>query len=308
MTVIFNPVSGQGDPELRKRTIETALANHGYACEHLVTTPEKGARAVASEAIKGGADLLAVSGGDGTVVETMAALIGTNIPLAIFPAGTGNLLSINLGLPRDEPTLAQIALSGERRRIDLAKIMVEGEEPRHFAVVAGAGFDAWMIRDADRETKNRLGLGAYLVAALKNLKRRPVMAHIQLDDNPTVIRRRARSVMVANMGHLQGNVDLVPDARPDDGRLDIAILKAETLGDWARIATHALLHRLHDEPGMEFFTARKIQVHLSHGQPIQFDGENKEATYRDFTVEIIPGAVEVMVAAPSPAAQGDGTT
>jgi diacylglycerol kinase family enzyme len=90
--VIFNPVSGQGDPEERKRAIEQALAEHGYRCQHLVTTPKQGARYFAEQALKEGVDLLAVSGGDGTVIEAMSALVGTDVPIAVFPAGTGNLL------------------------------------------------------------------------------------------------------------------------------------------------------------------------------------------------------------------------
>src|SRR5579883_996910 len=76
VTVIFNPVSGQGDPEERKQRIRDALAEHGYRCQELVTTPEQGARYWTEQALKDGADLLAVSGGDGTVIEAMSALIG----------------------------------------------------------------------------------------------------------------------------------------------------------------------------------------------------------------------------------------
>lgn len=302
VTVIFNPVSGQGDPEERKRRISEGLAEHGYRCQHLVTTPEQGARYWAEQALADGVDLLAVSGGDGTIVETMAALIGKNIPLAIFPAGTGNLLSVNLGLPKSVPEAVHAALFGERRRLDLGRITptVPADEPEYFAILAGAGYDASVIEGADRETKKRLGLAAYLWSAIKNLRHRPVLAKIRLDGAKHRLRRRANSVMIANMGMIQGNIAVIPDAVPDDGYLDVAILKAETLGSWLRLMGSIMTKRLHDDPSIEFHKARRIEVELSSPQPMQYDGENTKEARSAFLVEILPGAVEVMVPKAAP--------
>ena len=302
VTVIFNPVSGQGDPEERKRQISEGLAEHGYRCQHLVTTPELGARHWVEQALADGVDLLAVSGGDGTVVETMAVLIGKNIPLAIFPAGTGNLLSVNLGLPKSVPEAVHAALFGERRRIDVGRITPTSpaDEPEYFAILAGAGYDASVIEGADREAKKRLGLVAYLWSALKNLRHRPVLARIRLDGSKHRLRRRANSVMIANMGMIQGNIAMIPDAVPDDGYLDVAILKAETLGSWLRLMGSVITKRLHDDPGIEFHKAKRVEVELSSPQPMQYDGESTKDARSAFTVEILPGAVEVMVPKASP--------
>jgi len=302
VTVIFNPVSGQGDPEERKRRISQALADHGYRCQEMITTKEQGARVLAEQALREGIDLLAVSGGDGTVVETMSALIGTSVPLAIFPAGTGNLLSVNLGLPRDVPLAVHAALFGERRKLDLARItpLDPAGEDRYFAILAGAGYDAWVIHDADREAKNRLGMGAYLLSALKNLRHRPVRARILLEGRSKPIRRRAKSVMVANMGLLQGGLTVVPDAWPDDGHLDIAILKAETLNGWLHLAASAVLRRLRQDPNVEYLKTRRVRVELSRPQPLQYDGEEATTEIRAFAVEVVPVAIEVMVPGNSP--------
>lgn len=304
VTVVFNPVSGQGDPEARKRAIEKALAEHGYRCQHLVTTPEHGARYFAEQALREGADLVAVSGGDGTVMETLTALAGTGVPVAIFPAGTGNLLSINLGLPKNVPDVVHAALFGERRALDLARMIEQDgqtlEEPSYFAILAGAGYDASVMRDADREIKNRFGLAAYLWAAIKNLKRRSVSAAIEMDDGRVLRRRHAKSVMVANMGRLQGNVAIVPDALPDDGLLDIAVLEAENLTDWCRLVFNALRGRIRDDPSVDFAQSRRVSVTLSRPQPMQFDGEDSKKRCRTFTVEIVPKAVEIMVPRSSP--------
>ena len=302
VTVIFNPVSGQGDPDERKQAITNGLAEHGYQCQHLVTTKEKGARAFAKEALAEGVDLLAVSGGDGTVVETMSALVGTNVPLAIFPAGTGNLLSLNLNLPKTVPDAVHSALFGDKRPIDLAQITLgsdtkNGKEtpdaPQYFAILAGAGYDALIIKGADRDAKKRMGAGAYLIAALKNWKRRPVRATITLDGK-RLRRVRAKSVMVANMGKMQGNVVFIPDAVPDDGFLDVAVLKAETLRQWLGLVWSMMTRHLRDDPAIEYHRAKKVTVELSRAQAMQFDGE-EEPPQTHFTVEIVPNAVQVMV-------------
>ena len=101
VSIIFNPTSGQSDPEQRRKIISDTLAQQGYVCQFINTTQETGARALAAQALEDGVDLLAVSGGDGTVMEALSALVGTDTPIAVLPAGTGNLLSVNLGIPVD---------------------------------------------------------------------------------------------------------------------------------------------------------------------------------------------------------------
>jgi YegS/Rv2252/BmrU family lipid kinase len=298
VTVIFNPVSGQGDPEERKRVIEEALAEHGYRAQHLVTTPEQGARYFAEQALKDGVDLLAVSGGDGTAVEAMSALVGTSVPIAVFPAGTGNLLSVNLALPKEVPQGVHAALFGTKRSLDLARISTDGGDSKYFAIIAGAGYDAKVIQDADRETKNKLGLFAYFWSAIRNLRKKSVIARIRLDDKRP-FRRRVKSVMVANMGRIQGGVDMVPDAWPDDGLLDVTILKVDGLGDWVRLAWSALRRKLREDRAIEYHAAKKVHVEFSFPQPVQFDGEDA-GRVRAFTAEVVPNAVQVMVPKEAP--------
>jgi len=309
VTVIFNPVSGQGDPDERRRAISEALAEHGYTCQEMATTKEKGARELAEEALKNGVGLLAVSGGDGTVIEALSALVGSGVPVAIFPAGTGNLLSVNLGLPKTVPDAVHAALFGDRRALDMAKIVsqtgprkkpIPNDKEMYFAILAGVGLDAKIITDADRETKNKLGVFAYLLSAFRNLGHRSVVVRIRLDDSNRIIRRRAKSVMVANMGRIQGGLDMIPGALPDDGLLEIAILKAETLGQWFRLTLSLLTRRMREDPGVEYMKARKVEVSLARAQPMQFDGEETDTPRTSFSVEVAPKVVEVMVPKTSP--------
>ncbi len=293
--IIFNPVSGQSNPEERKKLISDALTGDGYTCQFLATTPETGAKALAEQALKNGADLLAVSGGDGTVMEAMSALAGTNVPLAVLPAGTGNLLSINLGIPITVPDAVHVVLSGKPYALDLART----EEGRYFAIMGGMGMDAQMIADTGREAKDKFGKWAYFRAALKNLARRRAYIDIYLDDHPP-LRRRAKTVLLANMGKITGGLAVLPDASPNDGLLDVGIVKAKTLGHWAHLMGSALLGRAHRDAALEVHQARRVTLRPRREQPVQFDGEDGGRT-KELTVEIIPRAVSVLLPADAPA-------
>jgi len=285
--VIFNPVSGKSDPEQRKKIISDTLAEQGYTCQFIATSREQGAKALAEQAVRDGADLLAVSGGDGTVMEAMSALVGTETPIAVFPAGTGNLLSINLGIPMTVPEAVNVALSGHSHPLDLART----SDGRYFAIMGGLGMDAQMIADTGREAKAKLGKLAYFLAALKNLPRHRAYVDIRLDDKP-LLRRRVKSVLLANMGKITGGLEAMPTASPYDGLLDVGILKTATLGQGLRLLGYAVLGRSQDNPDLEVYQVRKITLHARFAQPVQFDGEDGGQT-QDLTVEIVPNAVHI---------------
>jgi len=287
--VIFNPVSGKSDPEQRKKLISEALAAHGYTCQFIATSKEKGAKALAAQAVRDGVDLLAVSGGDGTVIQAMSALIGTDIPLAVLPAGTGNLLSVNLNIPTTVPDAVDVALSGRPYALD----MVRTGDGQYFAIMGGLGMDAQMIADADRDAKNKMGKLAYVWAALKNLPRRRAFVEIILDGKPP-LRRRAKSVLLANMGKITGGLEAMPTASPQDGLLDVGILKAATLAHWLHLMVSALLGRTHRDPALEVHQAKHVTIRPRLPQPVQFDGEDAGRMH-ELTVEIIPQAVRVLV-------------
>jgi diacylglycerol kinase (ATP) len=297
VSIIFNPVSGQSDPEARKKSISEALAEHGYRCQFIETTKEVGGEELAKKALSSGVDLIAVSGGDGTVIEVLSATIGSNIPVAVLPAGTGNLLSVNLGIPTTVPEAVHVALSGHPYCLDLAR----SNDGKHFAIMGGLGLDARMIKDADRETKNRLGVFAYLWAALKNLPKRGAVVEIVLDGKPP-IRARAKSVLIANMGKVTGGVEAMPTASPNDGLLDVGIVKAETLAQWLRIAGYALMGRTQDAPELDVYQAKKITVRTPTPEPIEFDGESGGDT-REWSVEVVPGCVNILLPEGAPAAK-----
>ena len=163
---------GGGLGELRE-----VLAREGFADPQWYEVPKsRKAPKSARRAVKKGADVVFVWGGDGTVQRCIDALAGKTATIAILPAGTANLLATNLGVPKDLTDAVQVGLHGHRRPIDTGS--VNGE---HFAVMAGAGFDALMIKDADRGMKDRIGRAAYLWTGTKSVTAQRVKATIEVD-------------------------------------------------------------------------------------------------------------------------------
>ena len=173
------------------------------------------APALVRRAIDEGAELLFVWGGDGTVQRCIDALDGASasIPLAIVPAGTANLFASNLEIPQDISKAVDIGLHGPRRKLDVGRM--NGER---FAVMAGAGFDAQMIREADGGLKDKVGRVAYVWTGMKELGRKPFEAKIKVDGS-TWYEGKASCVLLGNVGELFAGIEAFEDAQPDDGML-----------------------------------------------------------------------------------------
>ena len=252
--------------DLLRRTIGEGLSKAGWpAPAWFSTTPEDPGRGQATQAAADGAELVFVCGGDGTVMACVTALAGTDVAMAVLPAGTGNLLAANLGLAGDAATGVRVAIEGGRRRIDVG--VVEGQ---CFAVMAGMGFDAQMLEGTSERAKKHLGWLAYVGGAAKHLRDRPMRVRIVLDGGAPMP-RRPQTVIVANVGRLQGGVRLLNEAEPDDGKLDVAILSPRTLSHWAALGW-AVLRRRERVPLMETYTAERVEIRSSRAQPRQLDG------------------------------------
>ena len=292
VTIIFTPVSGTQDPNKRRAALEALVHAAGLTSELGETDREQGAVPLARKAVTDGAERLLVCGGDGTATEAASALAGSGVALAVLPGGTGNLLAVNLGIPTDTEAALRLALTGEARPLDVGRA-----NGKVFLVMAGMGLDAHMVHDADRELKERLGALAYLVATLRNLRRPPARYAIAIDGH--LISRRARTVLVANVGRITGGLELVPGADPEDGLLDVAILHAQGFWDLVVLALGALVGRPRSsrspqgDPLLEVHRGRELVIETARPQPVQLDGNEGAPTAR-LEVHVEPGALRVV--------------
>jgi diacylglycerol kinase family enzyme len=289
--VVVNPSKVDELDKLR-RTVDDTLARAGWpAPRWFETTPDDPGLGQTRAAAESGAEVVFVCGGDGTVMSAMSALVGTEVSMAVLPAGTGNLLAANLGLSTDLAAGLAVALDGGMRRLDVGAV-----DGRHFAVMAGMGFDAHMLDATSDTAKAHIGWPAYVLGAMKHLKDRPMRVTVRID-GAAPIRRRARSVLIANVGRLQGGVRLLSEAQPDDGVLDIAILTPTTLRKWVALGW-GLMRRRKRVPSMEVFRGAHIEVISNRPQPRQLDGDLAEASDR-LIVEVVPQAFWLCVPRPA---------
>jgi diacylglycerol kinase (ATP) len=239
-------------------------------------------------ALSDGADLVFVWGGDGMVQRCLDVIAGSHATVAIVPAGTANLFATSLGIPKDLAGAVEIGLRGDRRHLDVG--IVNGE---HFAVMAGAGFDALMIRDADGSMKDRVGRAAYIWTGAKNLRAARVTTRIRVDGKKW-FEGKSSCVLVGNVGTLIGGVTAFPDARPDDGVLDIGVVTAKGTLQWIRTLARTATGKAEKSPFVQVTRGRKFDVRFSKKVAYELDGGDRKPKAR-LRVEVQPNAVTLCV-------------
>ena len=275
---------GGGLPELRKvLAAEGVTAPLWYEVAKSRHAPEDARRAAAR-----GVDVMFVWGGDGTVQRCIDAVEGTDTAVAILPAGTANLLAMNLQIPDDITEAVRIGLHGDRRRLDTGS--VNGE---HFTVMAGAGFDARMISEADRSLKDRLGRAAYLYTGMKNLSARRMKATVEVDGK-RFFKGRVSCVLAGNVGTILGGIKAFPEARPDDGLLELGVVTAKNPVEWARTFGKLALGRAKESRFAEVTHGKKFTIRFDQKVPYELDGGARPAR-KDVRIKARPGSITICV-------------
>jgi diacylglycerol kinase (ATP) len=272
-----------GLPELRR-----ALERAGVAAPLWYEVPKaKKAPAQVERALDEGAELVFAWGGDGTVRRCIDVIAGSDARLAVVPAGTANLFATNLGIPRDIEEAVAIGLRGDTRRLDVGRF-----ERERFAVMAGAGFDAAMIRGAD-DLKSRIGRAAYLWSGARNLRAEAFDAEITVD-GADWYEGPASCVLVGNLGDVFGGIDVFPDARPDDGLLELGVVTAQGLAQWGRTLVRTAVGDPNRSPFVRTTKAKKLKAKLSRKVLYELDGGDRSKV-KSFKVRVEPGALNVCV-------------
>lgn len=298
--VVWNPSKTDRD------ALEDALT--GVEVTWFETAEDDPGRSATEAALAEKPELIFAAGGDGTVRAVAEVLAETPDapPLAILPLGTGNLLARNLGVPLKLADAAAHALSHEPRSIDFGWVDSDADDEmeRHgFAVMVGFGIDANMIAETDDDLKAKAGWLAYVESLGRALTASDVVdAHISIDGKEQDV--QAHTIIVGNCGAIQGGVTLLPDAQPDDGRLDVLMLGASGFGGWLdamktmvwdngiRRAITGDDETTHSTENATFAQGESVHVRLPERRPFQIDGE-QVGDVDDFTITIQPGALRV---------------
>jgi YegS/Rv2252/BmrU family lipid kinase len=277
--VVINP-SKFDDSAAQRRDVASALEAAGIRTPlWFETTAEDPGRGQCADALAAGADLVLACGGDGTVRACAAALAGGDVPLGLLPAGTGNLLARNLGIPTDLESAARVVGAGHVRRIDVPAL--DGEP---FVVMGGAGFDARLFERTSDQLKSRIGWAAYVLAGARAMREvEPMRITLELDGRTEVV--WGIGVVVGNVGTLTGGMVLLPAAEPDDGVLDVAILTPRRWFEWAGLAVNVVAGRRPQPWQLQRRRAAEIVLRWPSEVPVEIDGDLREpATVLTFTM------------------------
>ena len=292
--VIANPAAARTQPRAVDAIMRT-LRGAGWQAEVLATGGPGDARRLAEYGLADGVDVVAVFGGDGTTMQAAAALVGTDVGLGIIPGGTGNLLAGNLRIPASPERAARALIAGRPRPFDLGRMERPGGV-QYFAVACGAGYDARVMAGTLSEHKRRWGMAAYVATTLRLINDILSTTHLITIDG-VEYDAEASMVLVANCGEvIPPLVRLRHGIRPDDGLLDVVVMRANSFGQSVR-AVWDLLRDAPTAEGQETFVGyargREVRVETEPVQPVQLDGESGGET--PFTVTVVPGAIKVVV-------------
>jgi YegS/Rv2252/BmrU family lipid kinase len=292
--VVINPGSGRSKPILH--TLNSVFRPRGIEWEISLTQKNGDAEGFARQAAENGAEIVAAYGGDGTVMEVARGIMGLETPLAIFPGGTANLMAVELGIPKDLSKAAELAVD-EHSAIHMIDVGRSGAG--YFLLRVGMGFPARKVEYADRKLKDRFGVMAYSLAALKAIRaKNEANYHLTVDGRSFDIRTLACEVYNAgNMG--VAGTSPVPGISVEDGLLDLVVLREEVS---RTLLTHDIEHSI--RPGDDLFDhwqARKISIESDPPQPLHIDGEMVGTN--PVTLDILPKAIRVL--APKGTQQGE---
>ncbi|WP_082043667.1 diacylglycerol/lipid kinase family protein [Mobilicoccus massiliensis] len=314
VAVVVNPTKFDDDTEV-ERHLRGLADEHGWELLWWRTTADDTGTGQTREAVEAGVDLVCALGGDGTVRAVAAELRNSDVPMGLLPGGTGNLLARNLGLPYDSlDDSFRIALTGVDRAIDVGVLSIvprdTQEEPKdyHFLVMAGLGFDASVMAEAPEQLKSRIGWGAYVVSGVRQLYGNRFEAEVTFDGGKTV-HRKVRSIIIGNVGRLQGGVELLPDAAVDDGCLDVVLLSPRGVMGWAAVIVRILTKTRRGHRRVEHFQCQEMTVDLAghHVEQVQLDGDPIGPAHA-LTAKVLPNALVLRLPQPAPQPAHHGAT
>jgi YegS/Rv2252/BmrU family lipid kinase len=289
--LIFNPVAGQGNPELELAEIQLLLESE-IDLDIYLTTVEIDADELADAAVKRGVEMLIASGGDGTLSAVAAAVVGTNIPLGIISRGTANAFAAALGIPDTLAAACETILQGKTRNIDIGYC-----NERPMVLLAGIGFEAYTIERANREAKNRFGMLAYVLAGIQELRNFQTF-EVEIETEDKIIKTSAAAVTVANAAPptsvlAQGPAGIFFD----DGLLDLTIV-APINQAGAIAATFHLFQTASTGTPVErndigYLRGKQFKITTNPPQKVVLDGEIVGST--PIEIKCLPAGLTIVV-------------
>ena len=257
----------------------------------VATDAPRSAGRIARNAIDGGADLIVVAGGDGTINETAEGIAGSHVPLAILPAGTANVLACEMRVTKNIEKAAEALLSYPVERISLGRIQTRDESPRSFLLMAGAGLDANVVYSLNYSLKRRLGKIAYWLAGFSQFGRTLEEFTVRIGGHDY----RASFALISKVRNYGGDLEIAREVSLLDDEFEVVLFEGREAWRYIGHLTAVATQRLRGRKGVTILRAREID--LTHEPDdrvfVQVDGEF--AGHLPARVEIVPSALSLLV-------------
>ncbi|MFQ5613796.1 MAG: diacylglycerol/lipid kinase family protein [Anaerolineae bacterium] len=296
---VLNPLAGRSDFHRELKEAGRHLASLGWDVHFYETRKTGDATSLARRAAAEGCQVVVAVGGDGTINEVVNGLVGTETTLGVLPAGTANVFAIDVSIPvyrSFHPAAlrkaAEIIHRGQRRRIDVGQVRFEDGRERYFLMWAGIGLDAAITGEVKAEDKRRLGKMAFVITgAMVAVDFMGTRATLTVDGG----QKKKRILMaVASNGQLYGGVwRLAPEAKLDDGLLDVAVMEGYGFPSTLRHLIGVTLGRHVRDPDFHLYRTSRLRLEAKSPLPVHVDAEPVGHTPVD--IRVVPQALTIIV-------------
>ncbi|WP_022908957.1 diacylglycerol/lipid kinase family protein [Aestuariimicrobium kwangyangense] len=296
--IVYNPTKFDDLETVQQHLTEVAADLNWPEPLWITTTEEDPGASMAQEAVDKGAELVCAMGGDGTVRHVAGVLSGTAVVLGLLPAGTGNLLARNLGLPVDDmDQCLTIALSGDDHTMDIGwATFGDSSKEEPFVIAAGIGLDADIMAETDEDLKAKVGRAAYVASGVKALAKRGFEATVTVDGTKRPA-THSRMVMVCNSPSIGGGIDLAADGAIDDGEFATVMVSPKGVFGWASVVADMITGHRKGHGRVQEWAGTEVVVEVSEPTPAEVDGDSIDEVTR-FEARMNAGSLVVRVAAP----------
>lgn len=289
--LIYNPKSGQIWSAFKPSLVKEFLNKKGWDIDISETQYKGHATKIAKDSV-GKYDVVIAAGGDGTINETVQGIAGTSVRLAIIPVGTTNVLARDLNIPLNFQDALSVIADGEDIEIDLGII-----NDKYFILMVGIGFDAKLVNEVDSNLKKYTGILAFAATSpVSMFRHRMGKMSITFWDGlgrKKKIQRNSYQVLISNASTYANSLKVAPEAKFDDGLLDLDIFKSNKIVNFAwNLISIAVKKYKYDQNVSESFKIAKMNIKTFPPMPIQVDGDS--FGYTPASIEIKPKSLKII--------------
>ena len=267
------------------------LERSGHGVTRVPTKGPGTAGDQARQAIEGGADLILACGGDGTINEVAGGVIGSDVPLAILPGGTANVLSMETGQGSNLSKTAATISSLMPRRISVGRLEMDGKPARHFLMMLGAGLDARVVDAVKPGIKRKLGKVAYWIAGLMQTGKTLEECYVHTSSGKV----KAGFVLVSRIRNYGGDLEIASSVSLLDDDFEVVLFEGSNSFRYLPYFAGVITGQHRRIPGVHILRTTEVRLEPANGQRILIQADGELSGVAPASIKIIPAAINLLL-------------